>query len=91
MSRRRCLLVLLLLLLLPAACDGVPASGDDVPRLTIEELVELQDAGEKVVIVDTRVLRQYQIRHISGAISIPVQEMKERYQELPKDATIAFY
>ena len=90
MPHRR-ILVLLCLLLFLAACANASTSGDEVPRMTVEELVARQDAGEKVVIVDTRVSRQYQIRHIPGAISIPVREMEDRYEELPKDATIAFY
>jgi 3-mercaptopyruvate sulfurtransferase SseA len=79
-------------LLALVACQAkVPAAGKEVPRLTVEEVKALQDAGEKVVIVDTRAPRSYRIRHIPGAVSIPVQEMEERYLELPRDATIAFY
>lgn len=82
---------LLLTFCLTAACSTVSDLGADVPRITPEELVALQDAGETVVIVDTRVPRQYAIRHIPGAISIPVRETADRLDELPKDATIVFY
>ena len=89
---RYALVALLLLPLFLAACQvKLPPSGDEVPRLTVEELQAMLDAGEKVVIVDTRVSRQYQIRHIPGAISIPVRETADHLDELPKDATIAFY
>ena len=91
MPHRRRVVLLLLLLPLLAACGKMPTSGKDVPRITVEELKAMLDAGEKVVIVDTRVSRQYQIRHIPGAISMPVLEVEARYEELPKDATIAFY
>ena len=77
--------------LLVACQANAPTSGDSVPRLTVEALKAMLDAGEKVVIVDTRALRQYQIRHIPGAISIPVHETAERLDELPKDATLVFY
>ena len=74
-----------------AACSRLLESDTDAPRITPDEVKSLQDAGEAIVIVDTRVPRQYAIRHISGAISIPVTEVADRLDELPRDATIVFY
>lgn len=90
MPHRRRALWILLLLLLPAACQA-PRSGAEVPRMAVEELKALLDAGEPVVIVDTRVSRQYQVRHIPGAISIPERETEGRLGELPQDALIVLY
>jgi rhodanese-related sulfurtransferase len=78
------------LLLLPA-CLKAPKSIADVPRITPEEVVALQDAGWPVVIVDTRVTRQYEKRRIPGAISIPARVTADRLDKLPLEATIAFY
>jgi hypothetical protein len=88
-----CLLLaapLLLLLLLPA-CRNAPESIADVPRITPQEVVALQDAGKPVVIVDTRVARQYEKRRIPGALSIPARETEDHLDKLPRQSTIAFY
>jgi hypothetical protein len=101
-STQRLLLALLLLpLLLAAACQaGDPASieegerprtEDQVPRMTPDELKALLDAGEEVVIADSRALTPYNVRHITGAISMPLAEVEERADELPRDRTIVFY
>jgi len=78
------------LLLLPA-CQVTPKSIADVPRISVEEVKALLDAGEKLVIVDTRVARQYERRRIPGAISVPARETEDHLDRLPKDATIALY
>lgn len=43
---------------------------DKVPRITCEELNQLIDAGEKVVVIDTRQNSSYAAEHIQGAINI---------------------
>ena len=88
-----CLLLaapLLLLLLLPA-CRKAPESIVGVPRIAPQEVAALREAGKPVVIVDTRVARQYERRRIPGAISIPARETEDHLDQLPKNATIAFY
>jgi rhodanese-related sulfurtransferase len=82
---------LLFLLLLVACRLRAPTSIQDVPRITAQEVVALQDAGKKVVVVDTRPARQYAERRIPGSISIPVRETEDHLDKLPKDAMIAFY
>jgi 3-mercaptopyruvate sulfurtransferase SseA len=89
--RRHTRLLLLLLLLLLPACRKAPESLVDVPRITPKEVVALLDAGKPVVIVDTRVPRQYERRRIPGAISIPARETEDHLDKLPPQATIALY
>ena len=81
-----------LLLLWLAACQaGIPTSGAEVPRITVEELKALLDDGKQAVIVDARTAKSFEKRRVPGAISIPVREIEDRLDELPKDAPIAFY
>lgn len=50
---------------------GTPASPDEVPRITMEELKELMDSGANIVILDNRPRVSFDTGHISGAISLP--------------------
>ena len=91
----------LLALLLLAACQSaaapaqdaapIPASQDDVPRITPQEVKALQEAGETVVIADARSLESYETRHIVGSVSVPALEVGDHVDELPKNAHIVFY
>jgi hypothetical protein len=68
--------------------QGVPYP--DIPRITVEEARAKFDAGE-AIFVDVRSLEEYQVRHIPGAVSMPTEEIPQRYAELPKDAEIILY
>jgi len=69
----------------------VPAIKAQVPRIRAQELKGLLDAGEKVVIVDTRARSSYEQQHVEGAISLPLPETEARQGELPRDSRIVFY
>ena len=101
MSRLK-IVAALMVLLLPAACqaadasqtsdnESIPATTEEVPRIRVKELKALLDAGEEVIVADSRSLRSYNASHIAGAISMPLLEVDERYDELPKDSKIVFY
>ena len=87
----------LLALLLLAACSSAagPAnevtSEADVPRITPQELKAQLDAGDRVIVADARSFASYQAVHIPGAISVPVLEVEDHLDELPKGAHIVFY
>lgn len=73
----------------PAARDAY--LGEDraveVPR---EELLARAQAGA-VVVLDVRPVPEYQAGHIPGAVSIPVEELTDRIEELPADTEIVVY
>ena len=87
----------LLALLLLAACSSLAASAteitskEDVPRITPQEVVAQQEAGKKIILADARSFESYQERHIVGAISVPMTEVADHLDELPKKAHIVFY
>lgn len=62
----------------------------DVPRITAQELKAKLDAGQAVVF-DARRQVDYARRHISGAISMPQDEVAARLSELPTDKLAVFY
>ena len=87
----------LLALLLLAACSNSASASpeitsvDDVPRVTPQEVVAQQEAGENVIVVDARSFESYEQGHIVGAISVPMLEVAENLDKLPQNAHIVFY
>lgn len=58
--------------------------------VTIESLVHKLESG-KVAILDVRPEVEFNKGHIANAISIPIDELKERMSELPKQTEIIAY
>ncbi len=54
------------------------------------ELIERAKSG-KVVILDTRPANEYAAGHIAGALSVPVDELKDRLGKLPKSKEYVTY
>lgn len=83
-----------MLFLLPvlslAAAAGCGLDLDDVPRISPAEARDALQRQEAVA-VDTRYRFQYVAGHIVGAISMPLEEVGERADELPRDKKIITY
>lgn len=75
----------------PSAPPAVADQGFDVPRINLEQLKGKLDAGADIVIVDVRSKEDFDAGHITGAISIPWEEIEARYTELPRDKEIITY
>ena len=58
--------------------------------VTIDELLKKLESG-KVTILDVRPQTEFNKGHIANAISIPIDELKERMKELPKRMEIIAY
>ena len=71
-----------------AAQQAIPYP--DVPRISPTDAKAQQDTGQAVV-VDVRDAEYYQAAHVEGAISIPLDTLEARMQELPKNAGILTY
>lgn len=66
---------------------GQPDPLEPVDQPELERRLEVGD----VVVIDVRPSLEYLAGHIAGAISIPVDELKDRLGELPKDREIVAY
>ena len=62
----------------------------DVPRISVAETRERFENGT-AVIVDVRNAQEYAEAHIPDALSIPLDDLQTRYQELPRSAEIVTY
>jgi rhodanese-related sulfurtransferase len=69
--------VFLLLTMLPLAgcAGGETHDTSDIPRISVDEVKTKLDAGDNIVLVDTRSTEEYREASISGAVSIPLTEL----------------
>ncbi len=58
--------------------------------LSSEELVNRMKEGE-VTVLDVRPESEYREGHIAGALNVPVEELEEKLDELPKDREVVAY
>jgi rhodanese-related sulfurtransferase len=64
---------------------------DTVESLTPERAKQLLDAGEKLVFIDLRPAKEFQQNRLPGARSIPIAELANRYNEIPKSGRVVLY
>jgi rhodanese-related sulfurtransferase len=64
---------------------------DDVEAVTKEELWRRVRRKGDVLVLDVRPPEEYMAGHIPGAVSIPLEELKRRLKELPRDKQIVAY
>jgi hypothetical protein len=62
----------------------------DVSRISVKETQNKLEAGE-ILLVDVRSKASYDSLHITGAMSIPEEEVGDRLSELPVDRGIVLY
>jgi len=65
-------------------------SRTDAEPVSMKELLRRGRAGD-VVILDTRPSGEYAAGHIAGALSVPVDELEQRLEELPKKKPFVAY
>jgi hypothetical protein len=75
---------------LPTTTPGSIAPSDGVKRITTIELRDLL-AKNAAVVVDVRPADAYRQNHIKGSISIPLEQVQSRLNELPRDKMIVTY
>lgn len=69
---------------------GVHGQRAAVAEITHRELRDRAEAGD-VVVLDVRPVAEYAAGHIPGAVSIPVEELADRINELPEGTEIVVY
>jgi len=71
----------------------MPLPGGDVPIefIRVKEVAQLLNDGAKVALVDVRSRQDYLIRHIKGALSVPLEHMDMRGREIPRDGLVVLY
>ena len=72
----------------PQIASEMPADG--VRRITPTDARAAFEKGQ-AIIIDVRSTETYKAGHVKGALSIPVNELVARLQELPRDKMIITY
>jgi len=70
------------------AGHGVEDSIDTIPADRVKRLVE---SGAKLVLVDLRPVREFQENRLPGARSIPMADLPNRFEEIPKTGQVVLY
>jgi 3-mercaptopyruvate sulfurtransferase SseA len=75
----------------PPSAEPSSSILESVPRVTIDELLrEMADNGN-ILIVDTRHAEEYEVDHIKGAISVPLDTIVSGGWTPPADKEIILY
>jgi len=85
--------VLLLAIVVLTGCTGGEKPDiSDVPRINVSEVNVKLDAGDNIVLVDTRSVEEYKESSIAGAISIPLSELLDENDDpLPTEEISSRY
>ena len=75
---------------LQLALASIVAHGDDLESLDRDSILRKARAGE-VLVLDVRPLDEYASAHLPHARSLPLDELKQRLAELPKDTPVVAY
>ena len=59
--------------------------------ISVETLKKMRDAKENFVLVDVRNPDEFAICTIDGSVKLPLPDLAQRYQELPKDKLIVLH
>jgi hypothetical protein len=76
-----------------ASAGQMPVPRGDVPIefIGVKQVVQLLSDGANVTLVDVRSRQDYLIRHIKGALSIPLDSLEARSREVPRDGLVVLY
>jgi rhodanese-related sulfurtransferase/DNA-binding transcriptional ArsR family regulator len=64
---------------------------DSLEPISSQQLQQRLDSGDDIVVIDVRTRVEYDAGHIPGAVSVPLDELTGRLDELPPEAEIVAY
>ncbi len=68
-----------------------PVTSKPVTTVSIEELKQRLEGGHSLAILDVRPRTDFDASHIAKALSLPLQEIPNRYGELPQGTEVIVY
>jgi glyoxylase-like metal-dependent hydrolase (beta-lactamase superfamily II)/rhodanese-related sulfurtransferase len=71
--------------------EGTPEVVDRTERVTAGWLAEQLASSGQPNVIDVRTAREWNERHIDGAVNVPLSQLGERLEEIPSDASVVVY
>jgi len=62
-----------------------------VPSITVEELKNKLDKGERITLLDVREPHEWPISDLPGSVKIPLGQLQQKYSELPQGEELVVY
>jgi rhodanese-related sulfurtransferase len=84
-------LALISLLLFRAAFVNAGHDEEYIDTIPPERVKKMLEGGEKILFVDLRPAGDFQKSRLPGARSIPITELQNRHQEIPKSGRVILY
>jgi len=75
----------------PSSTEPSSSLLETVPRITIDELLQKMADNSNIIIVDTRHAEEYEVDHIKGAVSVPLDTIVSGGWAPPADKEIILY
>ena len=76
-----------------AQAAQLPLPGGEIPieLIGVKQVAQLLSDRAAVALVDVRSRQEYLIRHIKGALSIPIDSLDARSREIPREGIVVLY
>jgi rhodanese-related sulfurtransferase len=76
-------------------CKNISSSNKDgsqgIIQISAPQVYEIISNGENYYVIDVRTKEEYAQGHLGGAVLVPVDEIKNRLTEIPKDKPVIVY
>jgi Rhodanese-like domain len=71
----------------------LPLPGGEIPieLIRVKQVAQLLSDRAPIALVDVRSRQEYLIRHIKGALSIPIDSIDVRSREIPREGIVVLY
>ena len=73
------------------ALDGAPELVERTERITAASLAEQLASPAPPAVLDVRAPGEWRISHIDGAINVPLSQLRDRIDEIPRDRELVVY
>jgi glyoxylase-like metal-dependent hydrolase (beta-lactamase superfamily II)/rhodanese-related sulfurtransferase len=73
------------------ALDSRPELLERTERVTASSLAEQLGGPEPLLVVDVRTPREWEEKHVEGAVNVPLGQLRERRASLPQERVIVVY
>jgi adenylyltransferase/sulfurtransferase len=75
----------------PPGPDIVSGMFARVPQVTVEQLKEMQERGERPVLLDVREPHEYALADLPDSLKVPLGALPRSFEQVPKDKELVVY